>query len=117
MNKLRLKRRRAAWLLLAVFLPMLLLSSLHWHGLAEVVGDECEACVNHISHSGHLSPTSLQFHDCVVCHYASLTFTAATVIVALVFSVKLFTITPRQCSFTLRSAAGLILGRAPPCCF
>jgi hypothetical protein len=76
--------RLSAWLLLSVFVPMLLLSSLHIHEEAPV-GNGCAECVNHIPHHGHLSLDTIHLNDCVLCQFATLPFLmAATVFVAAV---------------------------------
>ncbi|MBO4564631.1 MAG: hypothetical protein J5720_04290 [Bacteroidaceae bacterium] len=73
---IKTRRRISAWLLLSVFLPMLLLSSLHVHD--EALGScGCDKCVNHLLHSGHIAPDNVHQHDCVLCLFASLTFVAA----------------------------------------
>ena len=52
--KLANKRHMAAWMLLAVFVPILLLSSIHIHETGETTTTECNDCVHHSCH-GHLS--------------------------------------------------------------
>ena len=71
---LNTKRYIASWVLLAVFLPTLLLSSLHIHHVSE---DEtsCTACVQHQCH-GHLSQLSDSLHHCVLCQFLTLSFMA-----------------------------------------
>ena len=51
---MKTKRHIASWVLLAVFLPMLLLSSFHIHETGETVKTECTDCVHHNCH-GHLT--------------------------------------------------------------
>ncbi|MBQ9525609.1 MAG: hypothetical protein IJR69_10905 [Bacteroidaceae bacterium] len=73
---LNTKRYIASWVLLTVFLPTLLLSSLHIHHVSE---DEtsCTACVQHQCH-GHLSQFSGSLHHCVLCQFLTLSFVAGT---------------------------------------
>ncbi len=71
------KRIKFARLLLLVFLPILLFSSLHVHQNA-VSEDVCYECANHLHHSGHISLQTASFHDCVLCQFVILTFVVAT---------------------------------------
>ena len=70
--KTGLKRHISAWLLLAVFVPMLVLTALHTHAVASSVSDECVECVNHQPHSGHLTATTQTLTDCVLCQFRTL---------------------------------------------
>ncbi len=71
------KRHIAAWLLLDVYLPMLLLSSFHIHAQGEVDATTCSECVQHQCH-GHLSQFAGELHQCVLCQILSLTYVATT---------------------------------------
>lgn len=76
------KRRIAALLLLSVFLPMLVLSSLHVHEGISAEGN-CVECMNHIPHAGHISLNLNHSHDCVLCQFVTQPFlTAASLVVA-----------------------------------
>lgn len=69
----------AARILLAVFLPMLLLSSAHLH-LQETAAPttECYACEHHLHHDGHIS-TAQHLQKCVLCQFLTLPFLTATI--------------------------------------
>jgi hypothetical protein len=83
--KLDTKRHIASWLLLAVFVPMLVLSSLHVHGDSSSMAEtECADCVHHSCH-GHLTATASWAHDCVLCQFQLLKMLAAAVIAVTVF--------------------------------
>ena len=69
-------RAWAARLLLSVFLPIVMLSSLHVHEHATGDGD-CFECVNHLPHGGHISLQTASLHDCVLCQFVSLSYVAA----------------------------------------
>ena len=69
----------SAWLLLSVFLPMLILSSLHVHDEAPA-SSRCSECINHIPHQGHISLGTVHIHDCLLCQLASLPFLAAVAV-------------------------------------
>lgn len=77
------KQRRqiiARWLL-AVFLPMLVFSSLHIHSGQSTVADECTKCMTHQSHDGHFRTAHVTMHDCVLCQMLSLPIVVAAVAV------------------------------------
>ena len=82
--KLDNRRHIASWLLLAVFVPMLLFSSLHVHeDNAAEAETACADCVNHSCH-GHLTQMATWTHDCVLCQFLTLTF-VATAAVSLIY--------------------------------
>jgi len=68
------KRRFSAWLLLAVFVPMMVLSGLHVHDYAPAQDAECEQCAQHIRHDGHFCVQPTGVDDCVLCQFLSLQF-------------------------------------------
>ena len=111
---MKAKRVLFSRLMLAVFLPVLLLSVLHIHDGAYAEGDSCTECVKHIPHAGHLSINANHYVDCVLCQFTSLSFLeAVTVAAAQVPAVHdaVVVLQPRP----LLSAAGRIsVPRAPP---
>lgn len=72
------KRHIASWVLLAVYLPMLLISSLHTHERAVEGETTCAECVQHQCH-GHLLQLSDEIHQCVLCQFLTLPCVAAVV--------------------------------------
>lgn len=78
MIQLRNKRQRYAWILLSIFVPMLMLASLHVHKQQADVSAECYSCLHHLHHSGHLQTTTFHGDNCVLCHFLSLPYLAAT---------------------------------------
>ena len=64
------KRHIASWLLLAVFVPMLLLSSVHVHEETPMKA-VCDACVHHHC-SGNIGLLADSMHDCVLCQFLTL---------------------------------------------
>ena len=108
------KRKIAARLLLAVFLPMLLLSSLHVHpsGLS---ADSCTECVDHHC-GGHLGQKAPSLHDCVLCQLLTLPMLSAAVAVVAV-ALRVDNELPRQGrALRATSPAGTIVTRGPPAC-
>ena len=71
-NDLNGRQRLFAWIILSVYVPMVLLSSLHFHALcdySDVV--DCDLCHTAVHHSGHIT-NSLQQHDeCCSCRFLS----------------------------------------------
>lgn len=114
--RLRTKQRVASWVLLAVYLPMLLLASLHVHDVAEAaVEQECADCVHHSCH-GHLTASDFSVHECVLCQFLSLTFTAACA-AAVVFFLRIFSVRYAWTSCAVCMPDFGVPGlRAPPVC-
>lgn len=77
-------RHIASWLLLAVFVPMLLLSSVHIHEIGETIKTECADCVHHSCH-GHMTVTPHWVHDCALCQFLTLPMLAATMMAVMVY--------------------------------
>ena len=78
--KQELRRHIASWLLLAVFVPMLVLSSVHIHDEVETITTECADCVHHNCH-GHIAAMTTWAHDCVLCQFLTLTMLTAAIMV------------------------------------
>ena len=107
------KRHIASWLLLAVFVPMLLLSSVHIHETGETIETECADCVHHSCH-GHMTAAATWAHDCVLCQFLTLTMLTAAIMVVTLY------ILVCQCNLTqplhnIRAVCcGTIDTRGPP---
>lgn len=110
-----LKRHISSWALLAVFLPMLLVASLHVHPTEHVEAGHCEQCMHHVPHSGHYSTLATAcFSDCLLCQFLSLPFLEASAVV-------LSTLTPSfifpfhtKNQHVVFGTKGVISLRAPP---
>lgn len=72
--ELRIKRSVSAWLLLTVFLPMLIVSSVHIHREGHEREVECQQCCHHKVHSSHIAKAHVVMHDCFLCQILHLTF-------------------------------------------
>lgn len=73
------RRRISAWVLLAIFVPILIVSSLHIHQSGTTVDDSSIECVhNHCG--GHLNQQTVSLHDCVLCQFLTLPLLLASVI-------------------------------------
>ena len=80
-----MKRQIVAFVMLAVFLPVLLLSSIHVHESAESAEVTCVDCLhNHCG--GHLTQTTVHMDDCVLCQFLTLTMLTAAVMVVMVYA-------------------------------
>ena len=71
------RRRRAARVLLAVYIPMLLLLSLHVHHQRMEAAVDCYQCAHHQPHAGHITALQDALHDCLLCQLQSEAFVAA----------------------------------------
>ena len=107
------RRHIASWLLLAVFVPMLVLSSIHIHETGETITTECADCVHHSCH-GHMAAAATWAHDCVLCQFLMLTMlvaAAAGVVFLLSRGTRVFA--PIDCRVAML-ARGVVCLRGPP---
>ena len=85
--QLKRKEKISSWILLSVFLPMVLLSSLHVHYEQNAVDTTCEQCECHVQHTGHLTVEKASVDDCVLCRFLGQDFvTAMGVVMMLMLS-------------------------------
>ena len=94
------REKVASWLLLAAFLPMLVLSSLHTHSpqsraavaasYQQAAQDECSECVRHLPHAGHFTTATTPLHPCVFCQFLSLTYLFVAVATIIKHTIKAF---------------------------
>ena len=107
------KRHIASWLLLAVFVPMLILSSLHVHEQVQKNIVDCKECVD-LGGRRIIKKLSMSMDDCVLCQFLMLTFVAGAAL-AVVFYRKsfVFHFAQPQCDVRLE-ALGIPTLRAPP---
>lgn len=115
--KASVKRKYSAWLLLLVFVPMMVLTSLHVHDYEETAVNQCEQCAHHIRHAGHLNAISNHSFDCPFCQFASLPYVAP---IAAAVAVAFIVINKVYINNVYRVCAGvcdLKSTRAPPFLF
>lgn len=110
---IKLKQQIASRVLLAVFLPMLLLSSFHTHSVQLSPADEeCADCVQHHC-TGHIGQLGATMHECVFCQFLSLPMVVATAAV-----IHTFFVCTRECVQCRPALPALTLGavtvRGPP---
>jgi len=111
-----IRRKISAYVLLAVFLPILVFSAIHVHKTPTTTDTTCTDCVHHNCH-GHLTATASFTHDCVLCQFLSLPMLAAVVLsVAAVANKDIRQYAPGH-SRLASAACGIIYLRGPPACF
>jgi hypothetical protein len=110
----RRKRNMASWLLLAVFVPMLLLSSLHIHGYEQSADDLCTECVHHHC-GGHLGQQTLSLDNCLLCQFLTLPMAVAACLAAVTLFTTIVRLTHAQCrEHICKQALGVTVTRGPP---
>ncbi|MBP5771502.1 MAG: hypothetical protein J6W75_09115 [Bacteroidaceae bacterium] len=104
----------ASRVLLAVLLPMWLLSSLHIHPIQpSVVEEDCADCVQHHC-GGHIGQEEQTMQECVLCQFLSLPKVVAEV-VNVVLPDCLCKLSYAQCQPTLLpQTLSIIVTRGPP---
>ncbi|MBR1711848.1 MAG: hypothetical protein IJ722_00360 [Alloprevotella sp.] len=109
---IELRRRLSAWMLLAAFVPMLLLSSLHRH--ADWGGSVCAECVQHQPHTGHLTQALGGVDDCLLCHFFSLSYLPVAVCALVLAGVPFVVSFRRLRVLTPQCIVGPVTLRGPP---
>ncbi len=112
-----MRRKIAAFVLLAVYMSMLLVSSLHVHAKSFFAETDCEQCLHHQVHNGHLTASDGGQHDCLLCQFLTLSYTAVVVATVVYFTkvCKIHYVAPEfQIERISRGVVGL---RAPPSLF
>lgn len=71
-NGITRKQRLFAWLILSVYVPMVLLASLHVHSLNEFSkAVDCVQCHTAVHHSGHITAGNHHIDECLSCRFLS----------------------------------------------
>ena len=115
MQRLDHKRKKFAWVLLLVYLPMLLAATFHFHSEAEA--DEvsyCYDCAHHLHHDGHLDAGQTSGHDCVLCQFLTLPYVVSTIIRIAAFVTMLRIVRCVSCTFFKNRKGQTLSTRAPP---
>ena len=61
-----------AWIILLVYVPMVLLASLHVHTLNEFSkAVDCDQCHTAVHHSGHITTSNHHIDECLSCRFLS----------------------------------------------
>ena len=107
------KRHIASWVLLAVYVPLLLISSLHIHETPDAGEPMCAECVHHQCH-GHLSQLSDGMHQCMLCQILTLTYVAAAAGALLCYCCRCEAVYAPCCQTPSLTLVGCISLRGPP---
>lgn len=93
---------------------MVLLSSVHVHGSANGLADECDECVQHHCH-GHLGQQAASLQACVLCQFLTLPMLAVAVATLIIYNDKVSKIRyARRQRVVYADACGIPALRAPP---
>ncbi len=111
--EVKLKRHIATWVLLAVYVPMLVFSSLHVHSAASAAEAECADCVLHHC-GGHLQQHSSSSHPCVLCQFLTLQFLAVAIATVVCYSKQSKISFAQRRSFVHFESCGITTLRALP---
>ena len=66
------KQRLFAWIILSVYVPMVLLASLHVHSFNEYSkAIDCDQCHTAVHHSGHITAGTHHIDECLSCRFLS----------------------------------------------
>jgi len=66
------KQRLFAWILLSVYVPMVLLASLHVHSINDFSrAVDCDQCHTAVHHSGHITTSNHHIDECMSCRFLS----------------------------------------------
>ncbi|MBR5257224.1 MAG: hypothetical protein IKV62_10685 [Bacteroidales bacterium] len=106
-------RRIVSTFLLAVYLSAVLASTFHRHP-EHTQGPECEQCVHHLPHAGHIGTYEGALSDCVLCQFLGIPY-ILTLAAALLLPMCLFggIISPLRETF-ISSYRQHTRSRAPP---
>ena len=113
MNGMMRKRKWYAWMLLAVFVPMMLCSLTHVHEQAAAASADCADCAHHVHHT-HLATASFCMDNCVLCQMLSLPFVAAILLSVILFSATASPLPLQGKALMANGFAGNRSSRAPP---
>ncbi len=106
-------RKYASWILLSVFLPMLLVASVHVHHYGD--SDEHSIACDHQHCGGHLGQNSHQTHECLLCQFLTLPYLSAEASAAILIDQDTDKNLPAHIQSGVRSEVCGIVGlRAPP---
>ena len=106
----------SSWLLLWVFVPMVVMSSIHIHEPEPSAEISCEQCVSHTQHTGHLAVQKAHLDDCVLCRFLGQDFTEMQPVLGLCLMAALMLMPLVVSLFVPQSGENFIGRRGPPLC-
>lgn len=112
--KISTRRQWYARFLLSIFVPILLIASVHVHQQETDVSATCYSCQHHLHHSGHLTTATFHSGNCVLCSLLTMPYVAATVVALTFFAVATGKCRALPTSHVHKAAYGVTSLRAPP---
>ena len=69
-NGITRRQQLFAWIILLVYVPMVLLASLHVHSISDFSSFvDCDQCHTAVHHSGHITASSHHIDECLSCRF------------------------------------------------
>jgi hypothetical protein len=99
--------------MLAVFVLMLILSSLHVHYQDTLAEQDCMECVHHHC-NGHLTQLATSMHQCVLCQFLTLPFLAVVVAAFVIINRVCKVAVDARRRHVVMACLGIVGLRAPP---
>jgi len=99
--------------LLAVFVPVMLMSLTHIHE-STFHEEMCVDCVNHLPHAGHITGHQISLDECLLCQFISVPYTTSGVVALLVVALTFFTLLVGNDCVLLATFQSSRSVRAPP---
>ena len=104
-----------ALVILSVYMPMVLLASLHVHSLNEnIVIFDCHECHTDVHHSGHITSSPQHHDDCLLCRFLTTQVDKSKDIVCFTFKQTVSKIELHQAASPIPSIVAHPSLRAPP---
>ena len=71
-NGITRRQQLFAWIILLVYVPMVLLASLHVHTINDFSrAVDCDQCHTAVHHSGHITTSNHHIDECLSCRFLS----------------------------------------------
>lgn len=103
-------RRMAPWILLAAYLPLVVVSSVHIHHDTVDLHDDCSQCV------GHFEAQHFHDNDCPYCQFLSLSYLGQGIGQSTVILPAAERLSLSVCEPQVQFCYGVSRFRAPPIC-
>lgn len=107
-------RRFSAWVLLSVFLPTMLVLSLHYHTYSPQNTEICSECVQHKAHAGHISIQHQGIGDCPICQLHGMSYVKPAINTVGALSTVVTCVALASIEKTAYAPAWVVNLRAPP---
>ena len=105
-----------AWIMLSVYVPMVLIASLHVHSLQEyskVV--DCYECQTAVHHSGHIMASTHHYGECLSCRFLTTQVESPEMSVCCIIKQTVSKIECPQAAELVMAMVAHPSLRAPPC--